>query len=92
MITFFVIMGMSSGGFNQAGQNMVLEFGQIEDMSLRLAISNTAINLIGTIGPVMGGLLVVLANYETLFVLCAVLQVIALAVIILKVPEPRRRV
>ena len=29
---FFVLMGVGSGGFNQATQNMVLEFGRFEDI------------------------------------------------------------
>jgi MFS family permease len=91
MFAFFVVMGMSTGGFNQAGQNMVLEFGHTEDTALRLAVSNTAINFIGTIGPVLGGLLVVIWNYQSLFILCTILQLVALAIIIAWVPEPRHR-
>jgi MFS family permease len=89
LITFFVIMGVASGGFNQAGQNMVLEFGRPEDLSLRIAASGTAVNVIASVGPFLGGLVVVTWSYLSLFMLTAVLQLAALLVIVLWVPEPR---
>ena len=89
IIVFFVIMGMASGGFNQAGQNMVLEFGRFEDVPLRLAASGTAVNIVGTIGPFLGGLVVVAWSYTSLFLLTVVLQLIALIMIVTWVPEPR---
>ncbi len=88
MIIFFIIMGLAQGGFAQASQNMVMEFGRTEDIPLRLAASGTAVNLIGTIGPVMGGL-IAMGSYQALFITCIVLQLIALAIIIRTVPEPR---
>lgn len=87
---FFVLMGMALGGFNQAAQNMVLEFGAQEDIPLRLAASGTAVNLIATVGPVLGGTIVTFFSYQSLFVTCFVLQVFALSVLVLTVPEPRR--
>ncbi len=86
---FFVLMGMASGGFNQSGQNMVLEFGRIEDIPIRLAASGSAVNLVGAVGPVVGGVIVALAGYVELFVLTIVLQVAAFAIIAVSVPEPR---
>ena len=91
MIAFFVTMGMATGGFAQSSQNMVLEFGRHEDIPLRLAASGTAVNLVNMVGPLLGGAIVVFASYEALFATCIVLQVFALAIIALRVPEPRRR-
>ena len=88
-MSFFVLMGMASGGFNQAGQNMVLELGESRDIPLRVAVSNTAVNFIGTIGPMTGGALALLAGYETIFVVCTVMQLIALAILLVWIPEPR---
>jgi MFS family permease len=90
MLVFFVIMGLAQGGFAQAGQNMLLEFGRLEDIPLRLAASGTAVNFIGTIGPVMGGAIIALASYHSLFLTCIALQSIALIMILLWVPEPRK--
>ncbi len=90
MIVFFVLMGTASGGFNQSGQNMVLEFGRLEDIPIRLAASGSAVNLVGVVGPFLGGLVVAATGYVSLFVTTIVLQVIALVTIIVAVPEPRR--
>jgi MFS family permease len=90
MIVFFVIMGLAQGGFAQASQNMLLEFGRIEDIPLRLAASGTAVNFIGMIGPVMGGVIIAGASYQALFLTCIVLQSIALLMILIWVPEPRK--
>ena len=89
MVAFFVTMGMAQGGFNQSGQNMVLEFGRTEDIPIRLAASSTAVNFVGTIGPLLGGAIAALWSYHALFVTCIVLQSIALAIIVVWVPEPR---
>lgn len=88
MFTFFVTMGTALGGFNQASQNMVFEFGAQEDVPLRLAASGTAVNAIATIGPVIGGAIVTLASYQALFVACFLLQAVGL-VLMRWVPEPR---
>lgn len=88
MMGFFVIMGMAQGGFNQAAQNMVFEFGAEHDIPLRLAASGTAVNAIATIGPVLGGVIVTLHSYQALFVTCFALQALGL-VMMTWVPEPR---
>ena len=90
MIVFFVLMGTASGGFNQSGQNMVLEFGRLEDIPIRLAASGSAVNLVAVVGPFVGGLVVAATGYVSLFVTTIALQVIALVIIIIAVPEPRR--
>ena len=91
VIVFFVLMGAASGGFNQSGQNMVLEFGQPRDIPIRLAASSAAVNLIGAVGPLLGGVVVALAGYVSLFVATIVLQAIAFVIIVVAVPEPRKR-
>ena len=91
VVVFFVLMGVASGGFNQSGQNMVLEFGQPRDIPIRLAASSAAVNLIGAVGPLLGGALVALAGYVSLFVATIVLQAVAFAIIAVAVPEPRKR-
>ena len=90
VIVFFVLMGTASGGFNQSGQNMVLEFGRLEDIPIRLAASGSAVNLVGAVGPFVGGLIVVAAGYVALFATTIVVQLVALAIILISVPEPRR--
>lgn len=89
MVVFFVIMGSASGGFNQAGQNMTLEFGRLEDIPIRLAASGSAVNLVSAVGPFVGGVIVALTGYVALFLTTLALQAIALVIIAVAVPEPR---
>ena len=90
MVVFFILMGAASGGFNQSAQNMVLEFGRFEDIPIRLAASGSAVNLIATVGPVLGGAVVALAGYVELFVLTILLQAVAFVIMLWFVSEPRR--
>lgn len=89
MMLFFALMGLSRGGFVQSGQNLILEFGRAENVPLRLAASSTAVSIIGAIGPVLGGAILAFFDYNSLFIVCMVLQGLALAILIFTVPEPR---
>ena len=89
MMMFFALMGFSRGGFVQSGQNLILEFGSTENVPLRLAAIGTAVSLIGAIGPVLGGAILVFSDYYSLFIVCMLLQGMALAILIFTVPEPR---
>lgn len=90
LIAFFVLLGVSSGGFHQAAQNMVLEFGRVHDIPLRVAASGTAANMVAAAGPFAGGLLVALWSYPALFGVTVALQLVALVIVVLWTPEPRR--
>lgn len=89
VIVFFVLMGSAYGGFSQSGQNMVLEFGRPADIPIRLAASGSAVNLVGAVGPFVGGLMVALTGYVAMFVTTTLLQAVALVIILVAVPEPR---
>ena len=92
VIAFFVAMGIPSGGFNQSGQNMVLEFGGTEDIPIRLAASGSSVNFVGAIGPLLGGLIVWTLSYPTLFIITIALQIAGLVILVRWVPEPRRSI
>lgn len=89
-MAFFMIFGVAFSGFNQARQNMVLEFGEDRDIPMRVAVANTATNSVGAIGPLLGGLISVALGYEVIFVLCLCVQLIALIILVGWIPEPRR--
>ena len=91
VIAFFIVMGIPSGGFNQSGQNMVLEFGDTEDIPIRLAASGSVVNFVGAIGPLLGGLIVWAFAYPALFIVTIALQLVGLLILVRWVPEPRRR-
>jgi MFS family permease len=91
MILFFALVGLSRGGFVQSGQNLIFEFGRVENVPRRLAASSAAISLIAAIGPVLGGAILAFFSYQSLFITCILLQAIALSILILAVPEPRKQ-
>ena len=89
LVAFFVLLGIPSGGFNQAAQNMVLEFGRVHDIPLRVAASGTAVNVVAAAGPFLGGILVALWSYPVLFGVTVALQLAALVIVVAWTPEPR---
>ena len=90
-VLFFVLVGLASGGFNQAGQNMVMLLGQLRDIPIRLAASGAAVNLVGAVGPFVGGAVVYFTGYMSLFAVTIALQGVALVLLAWWVPEPLRR-
>lgn len=89
MAAFFVVMGAASGGFNQSAQNLVLELGRPEDIPIRLAASGSAVNVVGAIGPALGGGVVAAFGYVALFLTTAALQLVSFAMMVAYVAEPR---
>ena len=89
LVAFFVLLGIPSGGFNQAAQNMVLEFGRVHDIPLRVAASGMAVNLVSAAGPFVGGVLVALWSYPVLFAVTVALQLVALVITVAWTSEPR---
>ena len=68
IIVFFIMFGIAFSGFNQARMNMVLELVTDADIPLRVAVSNMASNMVGAIGPLLGGLIALTLGYEVIFV------------------------
>ena len=69
---------------------LVLEFGHRDDMPMRLALSTTAETSIATLGPVIGGVIAAAFGLVPVFVLSIACLAVALAVLVLRVREPRR--
>ncbi len=66
-VLVFIGIGAAVQGFQNASQNMTLEFGSRHDLPVRIAIANTASELAGTIGPLLGGALAAFAGYQSVF-------------------------
>lgn len=94
LITVLVFVGVGAAvqGFQNASMNLTLEFGDREDLPVRIALANMASEVAGTIGPLLGGLLAALWNYEAVFITSVVFLTIGGIVVRIYVPEPRRRV
>lgn len=92
LLGVFVGIGVGMGGFQMAAQNLVLEFGEREDLPLRIALSNSTAEVIGVIGPIAGGLIAAWFSYLPVFWLALGFQAASIAVMLLRVNEPRHRV
>jgi MFS family permease len=90
-VLVFLGIGTGMGGFQMAAQNMVLEFGSRSDLPLRIAVANSAQELVGAIGPLLGGVLAVAFGRETVFGVAIGFQIAAIGAVMLVVDEPRNR-
>jgi MFS family permease len=89
-IAFFGV-GAGLGGFMMSAQNMVLEFGKREDLPLRIAVANSASELVGAIGPLLGAAILLAFPHEVLFAIAIAFQVAGALLVIVYVDEPRQR-
>lgn len=87
----FMAVGAGMGGFQMTAQNMALEFGDRADLPVRIALANSAQEFVGFVGPLLGGLIAVLLSKEWLFGIAIAFQFAAVAIVLLRVDEPRTR-
>jgi MFS family permease len=87
----FCCLGAANSGYQMSSQTMVLEFGQQEDMAMRLAFSSTAEGIMSSAGPLVGGLIAALAGYMVVFSASIGCEIAALLVLVFLVEEPRLR-
>ncbi len=90
-VLVFVGIGAAVQGFQNASQNMTLEFGSRHDLPVRIAIANTTAEFSGTVGPLLGGALAAAAGYQAVFLASITFLVLGGAVVARYVPEPRNR-
>jgi hypothetical protein len=74
-----------------AAQNMVLEFGDRQDLPMRIAVANSAQEGVGALGPLLGGVIAVTAGLNVLYTIAILCQGLAILMILLWVDEPRHR-
>ena len=87
----FAGLGAGQGGFQNASQILVLEFGGRADLPMRIAVLNALTSLMAAIGPLAGGLMAEHLSYEAVFLFSILAQAVALAIMLFRVDEPRRR-
>ncbi|HSG90704.1 MAG TPA: MFS transporter [Pseudomonadales bacterium] len=85
----FVGIGAAFQGFQQSSMNLTLEFGHRDDLPMRIALANTASELAGTIGPLLGGALAAALGYVAVFHASILFLVVGSVLILRFVPEPR---
>ena len=66
-VLVFIGIGAAFQGFQAASMNLTLEFGHRDELPMRIALANTASELAGTIGPLLGGALATALGYDAVF-------------------------
>jgi MFS family permease len=84
-------LGAGLGGFMMSSQNLVLEFGSRENLPMRIAVANSASELVGAVGPLLAGALATLVGYPAVFWTAIAFQLAAMGWVALFVAEPRGR-
>jgi predicted MFS family arabinose efflux permease len=89
-IAFFGL-GAAQSGYMMAAQTMILEFGNREEMPMRIAISSSAEGITASISPIVGGLVADAFGYPAVFGISIGFLVLGLACLVFLVKEPRNR-
>lgn len=85
----FILLGFGTSGWMLAASTMVLEFGNTEDIPMRLGLVTTVEGIIAAIGPILAGIAVAFVGFEPLFAAVLMALAIAAALMIFKVRDPR---
>lgn len=89
LVLVFAGLGAGLGGFQISSQNMVLEFGDRQDLPMRIAVSNMGNSLMMGVGPLLGGVIAAAFSYEAVFIVAVVVMLSALAMVGFFIAEPR---
>jgi len=87
----FAVLGAGLGGFQMSAQNLVLEFGSRRNLPMRIAVANSASELVAAVGALLGAALTVVVSFAVIFQIALAFQAAALVVVGLWVDEPRTR-
>jgi len=85
----FSLIGSGMGGFMLASENIVLEFGSIEDRPRRIAIAAIAGDITRGLAPLLGGILADEIGYKPVFCIGLTLLILSGLVLYKLVEEPR---
>jgi MFS family permease len=89
LVLVFAGLGAGLGGFQMSAQNLVLEFGSRHNLPLRIAVANSASELVAAGGAVAGGALAVWLSLEVVFAVAIGSQAVALVIVLVSVRDPR---
>ena len=90
-IVVFSVVGASISGFENSSRAIVLEFGTLKERPNLIATTNTAAQMAGALGPLLGGLIASWLGYKAVFFLGICFLFAAALMVIILVPEPRKR-
>lgn len=86
----FACLGVGSSGWQMAAATMVLEFGEHEDIPMRLGFATTVEGAVAATGPLLAGASVALFGYGPLLGATIAALLVAALIALFKVREPRR--
>lgn len=89
IIFSFAGIGVGYSGYLIASQNMVLEFGNREDLPMRIAMVNSAQSLVQGVGIIVGGQMAQSLGFEEVFAAAVLAKLAAAALLWFYVEEPR---
>ncbi len=90
-IVVFSVVGASISGFENSSRAIVLEFGTLKERPNLIATTNTAAQIAGALGPLLGGLIASWLGYKAVFFLGICFLFAGALMVIIFVPEPRKR-
>ncbi len=85
----FVGLGMAMSGYLLSTTTMVLEFGEREDIPMRLALSSSAETTMAVVGPLVGGGMASLIGLVPVFVVAMVCLGLSFLLLVFRVCDPR---
>ena len=91
LVVVFTGLGAGLGGYQMSAQNLVLEFGSRRNLPLRIAVANSASELVAAFGALLGGVLATLTTHVVVFWTAIAFQLAGLAMVVLWVDDPRHR-
>jgi len=91
LLCVFSGLGLGLGGFQMSAQNLVLEFGTREQLPLRIAVANSASELVAALGALAGGALAMAIGQAPVIWIAVACQAVAFVLVAVGVEDPRRR-
>ena len=91
LVFVFAALGAGLGGFQMSAQNLVLEYGSRRNLPMRIAVANSASDIVAAAGALLGGVLAFFVSFDAIFVVALAFQAAALVVVGFWVDEPRNR-
>jgi MFS family permease len=88
-VAAFAAFGIGGAGFSLSTQTMVLEFGEREDLPMRIALSTMVEGGVAALTPLIGGAMLLWAGSGPLLATAAVLTSAAALLMLAKVRDPR---
>ncbi|WP_312127315.1 MFS transporter [Brevundimonas sp.] len=89
VVVAYLMFGAAMSGYLMASTTIVLEFGERQDIPMRLALSTTAEGLVSTVGLLSAGLIAAVFGYGSLLWLALATLTAGLLVIVFAVRDPR---